>query len=107
MESIAAATPIAHEVANCLMTDSVYQSHEARYADGDLKLLVSAFSDAPEKGRWCAILMDLSEPPSQIQRDQRAAMGFEDLLPMAQEMLDGFVRCQRKTPKLLEWHKSS
>jgi hypothetical protein len=89
------------------MTDLRYQSHEARYEDGDLKLLVTAFSDAAEGGRWYAILIDLSEPPPRIQRDQRAAMRLEDLLPMAQEMLDAYIQCHNKPPKLLEWHKRS
>ena len=87
------------------MTNLRYQSHEARYEDGDLKLLVSAFSDAAETERWYAILVDLSDPPGSIQRDQRAAMQLEDLLPMAQEMLDAYVRCHNKPSKFLEWHK--
>jgi hypothetical protein len=86
-----------------LMTNSLHQSHEAHYEDGDLKLLVSAFSDAAEAGRWYAVLVDLSEPHAKIQRDQRAAMRFEDLQLMAQEMLDDYVRCHQKTLKPLEW----
>jgi hypothetical protein len=86
-----------------LMTDSLHQSHEGHYEDGDLKLLVSAFSDAAEAGRWYAVLVDLSEPHAKIQRDQRAAMRFEDLQLMAQEMLDDYVRCHQKTLKPLEW----
>jgi len=89
------------------MTNLRYRSHEARYEDGDLKLLVTAFSDAAEAERWYAILVDLSDPPGSIQRDQRAAMRLEDLLPMAQEMLDAYVRCHNKPPQLLEWHRRS
>ena len=85
--------------------DSCYHSQEASYEDGDLKLLVTAFSDAPEGGRWYAVLTDISAPPAQIQRDQRAAMRLNDLLPLAQAMLDNYVRSHRKRPKLLEWHK--
>ena len=59
------------------MTSSLHQSQEAHYEDGDLKLLVSAFSDAAEAGRWYAILVDLSEPHAQIQRDQRAAIALK------------------------------
>jgi hypothetical protein len=88
------------------MTNLRYQSYEARYEDGDLKLHVTAFSDAADAERWCAILVDLSDPPANIQRDQRAAMRLEDLLPMAQEMLDAYVKCHNKPSKLLEWHKS-
>lgn len=89
------------------MIDSLYQSHEARYEDGNLKLVVSAFSDAAEAGRWYAVLVDLSEPPKKIQRDQRAAMRLEDLQPLAQEMVDGYVRCHSKPSQSLQWHKSS
>lgn len=89
------------------MTNLRYQSHEARYEDGDLKLLVSAFSGAAEAGRWHAILVDESDPPPRIQRDQRVAMRLEDLLPLAQHMIDEYVRSYNKTPKVLEWHTSS
>ncbi len=89
------------------MSNFPYQSQEARYEDGDLKLLVTMFSEAAEAGRWYAILVDMSEPPAKIQRDQRAAMRLEDLQPMAQEMLDDYVRCHHKTPKPLEWHERS
>ncbi len=89
------------------MTNSLYQIQEAHYEDGDLKLHVSAFSDAAEAGRWYAILVDLSEPPAKIQRDQRATMCLEDLLPMAQEMVDEYVRCRHKTSKSLEWNERS
>ena len=87
------------------MSDVQYRLQDARYDDSDLKLLLTAFSDAPEGGSWRAILIDVSEPPAMIQRDQRAAMRLEDLLPIAQEMLDNHLRCYNKTSKSLEWRK--
>ena len=87
------------------MTDWVYQVHEARYEEGDLKLHVSVFSDETDAGRWYAILVDLSDPPAKIQRDQRAAMCLEELWPMAQEMLDAYVQSRNKTSKFLEWKR--
>ena len=90
-----------------MLNDSRHQSQEARFIDGNLKLVVSAFPSGAEDGRWYALLLDLGESETKIQRGQRSAMGLQDLLPMAQEMLDDYVRGHNKKSKLLEWQQAS